>query len=175
MWRRCWFCVVRGGSFFINYYFSSSYGIVCGRWYFARSRWWVRRCCFSFSSSSLKNDESSGGADCMIIRFWLLPLTTTNDTDAILVLLGTVLLNGWLFCWRWRWLLYFGTRILLFATVDASPHTENGFWLFWEFFAFCPRSLMHNPKIILIIATRPLTMVRVRVTVICNRKHFVFS
>ena len=54
----------------------------------------MRRCCFSFSSSSLKNDESSGGADCMIIRFWSLPLTTKNDTDAILVLLGTILLNG---------------------------------------------------------------------------------
>ena len=43
----------------------------------------MRRCCFSFSSSSLKNDESSGGADCMIIRFWSLPLTTKNDSDAI--------------------------------------------------------------------------------------------
>ena len=47
-----------------------------------------------FSSSSLKNDEGSGDADYMVISFWSLPLKTKNDTDAILISLGTVLLNG---------------------------------------------------------------------------------
>lgn len=42
-----------------------------------------------FLSSSFKIDESSGDDDCMVISFWLLPLTTKNDTDAILISLGT--------------------------------------------------------------------------------------
>ena len=30
-----------------------------------------------------------GDDDCMVISFWSLPLTTKNDTDTILILLGT--------------------------------------------------------------------------------------
>ena len=42
-----------------------------------------------FLSSSLKNYEGSGDDDCMVISFLSLPLTTKNDTDAILISLGT--------------------------------------------------------------------------------------
>ena len=49
---------------------------------------WLR-CCWFFLSSSLKNDEGGGDDDCMVISFWSLPLTTKNDTDTILILLGT--------------------------------------------------------------------------------------